>query len=285
MKNVLSIQSGVVYGYAGNKAAVFPMQLLGIDVWPFYTVQFSNHTQYRQWTGMALPAGQLTDVITGLDNIQKLPECDAILSGYLGDKRQCAEIVHAIEQVRRHNPRALYFCDPVMSHPAKGCIVADGVETFFLNEAVALADVMGPNLYELGMLTGRTLSRLDDVIEAARTLIARGVGKVLVKHLGACARDKNAFEMLLVTRDKVLHTTRPLYPFSRYPVGVGDLTCALLLGCLLNGMSDKAALEFTTSAADAVMRQTWQKESYELCMIDARHQIMAPEIQYFAEEL
>ena len=45
MKNVLSVQSSVVYGYAGNKAAVLPMQLSGIDVWPFYTVQFSNHTQ------------------------------------------------------------------------------------------------------------------------------------------------------------------------------------------------------------------------------------------------
>ena len=29
MKNVLSVQSSVVYGYAGNKAAVLPMQLLG----------------------------------------------------------------------------------------------------------------------------------------------------------------------------------------------------------------------------------------------------------------
>lgn len=29
MKNVLSVQSSVVYGYAGNKAAVLPMQLSG----------------------------------------------------------------------------------------------------------------------------------------------------------------------------------------------------------------------------------------------------------------
>ncbi len=55
MKNVLSVQSSVVYGYAGNKAAVLPMQLSGIDVWPFYTVQFSNHTQYGMWQGMAMP--------------------------------------------------------------------------------------------------------------------------------------------------------------------------------------------------------------------------------------
>ena len=33
MKNVLAIQSHVVYGFAGNKSATFPMQLLGVDVW------------------------------------------------------------------------------------------------------------------------------------------------------------------------------------------------------------------------------------------------------------
>jgi pyridoxine kinase len=36
---VLSIQSSVVHGYVGNKAAVFPLQLLGFDVDPVFTVQ------------------------------------------------------------------------------------------------------------------------------------------------------------------------------------------------------------------------------------------------------
>jgi len=41
---VLSIQSHVVSGYVGNKAAVFPLQLLGWDVDVVNTVQFSNHS-------------------------------------------------------------------------------------------------------------------------------------------------------------------------------------------------------------------------------------------------
>ena len=52
---ILTIQSHVVFGHAGNAAAVFPMQRLGINVWPLNTVQFSNHTQYKQWTGLVLP--------------------------------------------------------------------------------------------------------------------------------------------------------------------------------------------------------------------------------------
>ena len=39
---VLSIQSSVVHGYVGNKAAVFPLQLLGFDVDPVYSVQVSH---------------------------------------------------------------------------------------------------------------------------------------------------------------------------------------------------------------------------------------------------
>lgn len=46
MKNILAIQSHVVYGHAGNSAAEFPMRRLGANVWPLNTVQFSNHTQY-----------------------------------------------------------------------------------------------------------------------------------------------------------------------------------------------------------------------------------------------
>ena len=41
---VLSLQSSVVYGYVGNKASVFPLQLHGIEVDPIHSCQFSNHT-------------------------------------------------------------------------------------------------------------------------------------------------------------------------------------------------------------------------------------------------
>lgn len=40
MKNILAIQSHVVFGHAGNSAAEFPMRRLGANVWPLNTVQF-----------------------------------------------------------------------------------------------------------------------------------------------------------------------------------------------------------------------------------------------------
>ena len=40
--NLLSIQSHVAYGHVGNAAAVFPLQRMGVEVWPIHTVQLAR---------------------------------------------------------------------------------------------------------------------------------------------------------------------------------------------------------------------------------------------------
>ncbi len=54
---VLSIQSHVVSGYVGNKAATLPLQVLGIDVDPLCAVHFSNHTGACVRAGGVLAGG------------------------------------------------------------------------------------------------------------------------------------------------------------------------------------------------------------------------------------
>ncbi len=130
MKNILAIQSHVVFGHAGNSAAEFPMRRLGVNVWPLNTVQFSNHTQYGKWTGCVMPPSHLTEVVQGIADIDQLRRCDAVLSGYLGSAEQGEHILGIVRQVKAANPAAKYFCDPVMGHPEKGCIVAPGVAEF-----------------------------------------------------------------------------------------------------------------------------------------------------------
>jgi pyridoxine kinase len=83
MHGILSIQSHVTYGHAGNSSAIFPMQRMGFEVWPIHTVQFSNHTQYKQgWTGRAFSASDIDELVQGLDNIDALTRCKAILTVY-----------------------------------------------------------------------------------------------------------------------------------------------------------------------------------------------------------
>ena len=144
MKRVLSIQSHVVFGCAGNSAAVFPMRRMGLEVWPVNTVQFSNHTQYSAgWQGMVMPNGHIRQLMAGLADIGVLGQCDAILSGYLGSREQ-GRILAAVAHLKALNPNARYFCDPVMGHPDKGCIVAPGVADFLKNRALACADLLAP---------------------------------------------------------------------------------------------------------------------------------------------
>ena len=82
---ILSIQSHVAYGYVGNKAACFPLQSLGYDVCPVNTVQFSNHTGYGKWQGEVFSANHIKQVIQGIKDLGVMNNCQAVLSGYLGD--------------------------------------------------------------------------------------------------------------------------------------------------------------------------------------------------------
>ncbi len=286
MKNVLSIQSHVVYGYAGNKAATFPMQLLGIDVWALNTVQFSNHTQYGQWKGMVIPKEQISEITQGIDNIKVLHECDAVLSGYIGAAEQGAEILACVERIKSVNPKAIYFCDPVMGHPDKGCIVAPGVAEFLRDQAMAKADILSPNLVELQELTGLDIENFEQAIEAIKFIRDKGVKRVLVKHLSKVGQNPSKFEMVLANQDGIWHISRPLHKFSgKDPVGVGDLTSSLFLANLLNGKSDLEAFEHTANAVNDVMSVTQQSGKYELQIIKARSLIVEPQSQYKAVKI
>ena len=68
MTAILSIQSSVAYGHVGNSAAVFPLQRLGIDVWPVLTVHFSNHTGYGAWRGQVFVEDLIREVVTGIED-------------------------------------------------------------------------------------------------------------------------------------------------------------------------------------------------------------------------
>ncbi|PVX33017.1 pyridoxal kinase [Pasteurella langaaensis DSM 22999] len=285
MKNVLSIQSHVVFGYAGNKSATFPMQLNGIDVWALNTVQFSNHTQYGKWTGMVIPHQQIPEIVNGIEAIGELKNCDAVISGYIGSADQVDEIIKAFHQVKTHNKNALYLCDPVMGSEEKGCVVADGVREKLIDIALPHADIITPNLFELQQLSGLEVSNFEQAINAVQHLLGKGPKMVVVKHLGSAGKYQGKFDMLLGTQNGVWLLSRPLYPFAKDPVGVGDLTAGLFLANLLNGKSELEAFERMGNAVNEVMEITHKLGSYELQLIEARHAIMDPKAQFTAEKV
>ncbi|MFM0718504.1 pyridoxal kinase PdxY [Paraburkholderia strydomiana] len=274
-KNVLSIQSHVVFGHAGNSAAVFPMRRLGVNVWPLNTVQFSNHTQYGHWTGSAIGAPQMEDLVEGIGAIGMLPRCDAVLSGYLGTPEQAQSVLEIVKAVKAANPRAWFFCDPVMG-AASGCKVEPGIQEFLVRTMPEAADAMAPNHTELQRLVGREIETLEEAVAACREVIARGPKLMLVKHLLDRNSPADSFNMLVVTAREAWMGQRPLYPFARQPVGVGDLTSAVFVARTLLGDSIRAAFEHTLAAVNAVVKATWQAGRYELELVAAQNDIAQP---------
>src|SRR3981189_658679 len=82
--NVISIQSQVAFGHVGNSAAVFPMQMHGIDVIAVPTTLLSNRPGYPTIRGRVLDAQLLADLLRGIEERGAVDTATMILSGYLG---------------------------------------------------------------------------------------------------------------------------------------------------------------------------------------------------------
>ncbi|CAM2186934.1 pyridoxal kinase 2 [Paraburkholderia sacchari] len=279
MKNVLSIQPHVVFGHAGNSAAVFPMLRLGVNVWPLNTVQFSNHTQYGHWTGSAIDAEQMVDLAEGIGAIGVLPRCDAVLSGYLGTPEQAQAVIDVVRAVKAANPHARYFCDPVMgavNGDGNGCKVEPGIQEFLVQHMPEVADALMPNHSELQRLVGREIETAEEAVDACRELLERGPKLVLVKHLLDRNSPADTFNMLVVSEHEAWLGQRPLYHFARVPVGVGDITSAIFVARLMNGDALRPAFEHTLAAVNAVVKTTYDAGRYELEIVAAQDQIARP---------
>ncbi|MDR2484971.1 MAG: pyridoxal kinase PdxY [Treponema sp.] len=281
---VLSIQSHVVYGYAGNTAAVFPLQRLGREVWAVNTVEFSNHTGYGAWRGQVLDAGLAEDLVEGLEERGVLGKCEAVLSGYMGDPAVGHAVMNAVRKVRSAGPGALYCCDPVMGDLGRGFYVKPGIPEIFKQEVIALADIVTPNQFELEALTGMDTSSLANARKAVAAIHDRGPKVVLVTSfrdgVSPMTQEKappgDHIEMLVSDGNRLYRIRTPELPFEAGMAGSGDLTASVFLSRYLETEDIKRALELTTASVYGIMEATFQAKSRELHIIQAQPELAAP---------
>ena len=281
--NILSIQSSVAYGHVGNSAAVFPLQRQGFEVWPVITVHFSNHTGYGAWRGPVLPAEDVAAVIQGIDDRGALPRCDAVLSGYMGDRSIGEVVLDARARVAAANPKALYCCDPVMGDVGRGFFVRPGIPEFMRDQAVPAADIITPNQFELEFLTGRQIETLADALGAADTVRSTGPRTVLVTSLQRADGPDDRIEMLAVSDSGAWLTTTPLLPLSVN--GAGDATAALFLGHMLRSGDTAQSLSRTASTIYAVLEETHRQGVREIQLVAAQAAIADPPDRFPAEQV
>ncbi len=278
MLHVLSIQSSVAYGHVGNSAAVFPLQRLGVEVWPVHTVHFSNHTGYGAWRGPLLPADDVREVITGIEERGAMPAVDAVLSGYQGGEEIGDVILDAVARVKAANPDAIYACDPVMGNAKSGCFVHPAIPVLLRERVVPQADLITPNQFELGYLTETEPESLEDTLASVEAARAMGPSTVLVTSVLRPDRPEGTIEMLAVHGDGAWIVQTPQLPMKAN--GSGDVTAALFTAHLLDTGDAGVALGRTVSSVFDLLKRTFDSGERELQLVQSQQEIAEPRMQF-----
>lgn len=283
--SILSVQSHVAYGHVGNRSAVFPLELLGFEVWPINTVQFSNHTGYGAWTGQVFSASHIEDIWQGIRNLGVVGDCEAVLSGYLGEAALGESILKAVAEVKQGRPKAVYCCDPVMGDYGRGVFVREGILDFMRVRALPMADIITPNQFEAELLTGLRIRDLREARAAALALHSLGPSIVLLTSYKPEDAKAGEISILLSVAGQVSLVTTPELEFATLPNGAGDLTSALFLGHYLETRDPVRALELMTDSVYSVFEATKMSGRRELALVASRDSILRPGCRFPAHRL
>jgi pyridoxine kinase len=275
---ILSIQSAVAYGHVGNSAAVFPLQRIGVEVLPVYTVTFSNHTGYGAWRGPLISPDDVRDVITGIEERGVLPQIDVVLSGYQGGEGIADVILDAVARVKAANPSAVYACDPVMGNAKSGCFVAPAIPDLLRDRVVPAADIVTPNQFELGYLSGTSPYTLEATLESADLVRASGPNTVLVTSVEQPDRPADTIEMLAVDDRGAWIVRTPLLPLKAN--GSGDVTAALFTAHYRSTGDAATALARTASSVFDLLERTHESGERELQLVEAQESYAHPRMQF-----
>ena len=280
--NLLSIQSHVAYGHAGNSASVFPLQRLGVEVWPIHTVQFSNHTGYGSWKGEVFGAGLINDVVAGIEQRDVLSECDGVLSGYMGGADIGNAILDAVATVRRANPSMHYCCDPVIGDVGRGVFVRPGIPEFMKEKAVPAADIVTPNQFELDYLSGRTSSTRAQARDAIKAVHDLGPRAVLVTSLHTDQTPENAIDLLASDEGGMFLLRTPRLPISVN--GAGDAVAAMFFVHYLRSGNIAEAMARAGSAIFGILSKTAEEGEREIQIVTAQDEIVNPTQMFEVQE-
>lgn len=281
--NILSIQSHVAYGHVGNASAVFPMQRLGIEVWPIHTVQFSNHTGYGSWKGRVFDGPAIEELLDGIAERGVLERCNGVLSGYMGSADIGNAILSAVARVRALNPQALYCCDPVIGDVGRGVFVRPGIPEFMREQAVPAADIITPNQFELDYLSGRTTETLSDVKAAVSTVQQLGPKAVLVTSVETKETPSDAIDLIAGEGGRFWRVRTPKLSLSVN--GAGDAIAALFFVHFARSRSAAAALAEASASVYGLLKRTEEAGSREILTIAAQDEFVAPTYRFNAEEV
>lgn len=257
---ILSLHSAVAYGRVGNSALTIPLAAVGCEVIPLNTTRLAHHPGYGPWCGRIEETQVLSEMVEALANIGLFDRIDGLLSGYLGSGGNAEPVFSARRYLRRGAP---WLCDPVIGDFDTGIYVQPDVISAIRDQLAPQADIMTPNAFELGILTGMPTDTAEAALTAARSLIGGGP-KVIAVTTAPVAADRTG--VLLVSADSATLMTTPV--ISVDVKGTGDLFAGHLLAGIISGMAPADSCQAAIGRLYMALRLTEQLKADELMVLD-----------------
>lgn len=272
--NVISIQSQVAYGHVGNSAAVFPMQMHGIDVTAVPTTLLSNRPGYPTIRGRMLEAHLVADLLQGIEERGAIDTAQMIVSGYLGSPETAAVVADFVTRAKSRKPELTYCCDPVLGDRDRGLFVHTDIPPLVRDRLVPLADIVTPNHFEFEYLAGKNVSTISELVEAARAWIARGPSTVVITSAELADTPGEDIETIAVERAQAWRVRTPRLPIT--PNGTGDLFAALFASARILKKDTAEALGHAASAIFAVLERTAERGTEEMRIVESAAFLVHP---------
>ncbi len=278
---VISIQSQVAFGHVGNSAAVFPMQMHGIDVIAVPTTLLSNRPGYATLRGRVLEAQLVADLLRGIEERGAVDGChhDPVGLSRLARQR-CRWSRTSSRAPGRAIHRLLYACDPVLGDRDRGMFVQAEIPALVRDRLCRLADIVTPNHFEFEFLCGATAATSGEMIAQAQTLLARGPSTVVITSAELTDTPDGEIETLAVERSQSWRVRTPRLAIS--PSGTGDLFAALFVAARVQGKDTQQALGHAASAIFAVLERTAADGTEEMRIVESAEELVHPKRRFDA---
>lgn len=264
MKTVLIISSQVAASQVGAGVSQFCLNMLGHNTVVLPTVLLGRHPGWGAPGGGPVKTVRLAEI---MDTVLNQPiTFDAVLTGYMASKDQIELACKAIQTVREKNPNAIICVDPIMGD--HGALYIDQpVADALIEQLIPLADIITPNLWELGYI-------LDMSDLPSRDMIQTLAPSVIVSSYPAKKEEGGELGALMCTAgESCLITHDELSPI---PNGSGDCLAALFLSHILCGENEAHAFQSAVSSTFDILKAAHANHDKELPLVRECHALLSP---------
>lgn len=270
MPLALILSSHVASSQVGSRPVMHALAAHKIDSLVVPTTLLGRHPGWGPPGGGGVPRELFAGMLEGLEANALFPLTDAVLTGYFATTAQIDATAEAIARVRAARPDTWVVVDPIMGDDEEGLYVKADVADGVMSKLVPLADLLAPNLWELGHLTAGRFAgapqTLPEIVAAARSL-----GKPC---LVSSVRD--GAEIGAVYVDGATAYGAFAHAEAAAPNGTGDLLIGGFMAARLSGAKTPAALHYAVALVADIVRKAVKWNAPELPIVAAQESFAAP---------